>query len=173
MIYAGIGARKTPAHIMDIMRASAVVLAKEGYTCNTGAARGADQTFAQGAVAGGGVVDLKLPWNKYEEVWISNLRLSPTGTIITTVLDISDVEAFDSVDQLHPAPLKLRHTVIKLHARNYLIIVDAKFIVCWTPLGKTVGGTGQGIRIAEMLGIPVYNLGNDIILNNFRQYLGI
>ena len=35
--------------------------------------------------------------------------------------------------------------------------VDA--VVCWTAGGRSEGGTGMAIRIAEDRGIPVFNLG--------------
>jgi len=172
MIYAGIGSRQTPPDIIKIMHDSAILLAKEGYVCNTGAALGADQAFAQGAVIGGGVVDLKLPWSTYEEKWISSLRVMSTN-VITTVLTFDDKDAYNSVTQLHPAAAALKQAVMKLHARNYLIIQPAKFVICWTPEGKEVGGTGQGIRIANMLGITIYNLGNAETLTAFKQHLGV
>ena len=34
------------------------------------------------------------------------------------------------------------------------------FIICWTPGGKTVGGTGQAIRVAKDHNIPIFNLGS-------------
>lgn len=44
----------------------------------------------------------------------------------------------------------------------------SRFVICWTPDGATeadhtgreTGGTGQAIRIANIMGIPVYNLKN-------------
>jgi hypothetical protein len=36
-----------------------------------------------------------------------------------------------------------------------------KFVVCWTPGGKVVGGTGVAIQIAHKNNIPVINLFKD------------
>jgi hypothetical protein len=52
----------------------------------------------------------------------------------------------------------------KLMARNCHQVLgqDLKtpvdFIVCWTKNGNINGGTGQALRIAKKLNIPVYNL---------------
>ena len=62
----------------------------------------------------------------------------------------------------------MKPAVMKLHARNYLIINKVNFIVCWTPNGKVTGGTGQAIRMAASMGIKVYNLGNPNTLKAFK-----
>lgn len=64
----------------------------------------------------------------------------------------------------HPAWDRCSQYAKNLHARNAAIILGkglddpVKFVVCWTKDGKATGGTGQGIRIAESLCIPVFNL---------------
>jgi hypothetical protein len=50
-----------------------------------------------------------------------------------------------------------------------------EFVICWTPQGKGAGGTGQALRIARDLKIPIYDLGlltdisNIDILNLLRK----
>lgn len=166
--YAGIGARNTPTHILETMRETAKLLAKDGHVCNTGAALGADQAFANAAVGANGNVCLYLPWTSYESKWCGIVTDMPIGNVRVFILNAMHVKAYESVDQFHPAPGKLSQGVRKLHARNYLIIDNSNFVVCWTPEGKTVGGTGQGIKIANYLEIPVYNLGNPETLAAFE-----
>ena len=166
--YAGIGARNTPSEILEIMKLSAKTLASK-YTCNTGAAKGADQAFAEGALQGGGQVQLFLPWPSYENTWRNSIH----GRVDTHVLQYHDKEAFDSVYNFHPAAANLKQTVIKLHARNFCILRGTSFVICWTPNGNIVGGTGQALRIAQHLGIKIYNLGNPETLTAFKQRLGI
>ena len=68
---------------------------------------------------------------------------------------------------LHPAWDRCDATARQFHARNVGILlgpqgktpVDA--VVCWTPNGETVGGTGMAIRIAKAHDIPVLNLATD------------
>ena len=34
-----------------------------------------------------------------------------------------------------------------------------EFVVCYTKGGKRTGGTGQALRLAEILSIPIYDFG--------------
>ncbi len=169
--YAGIGARATPKHIIDMIRITASLLAKDGYICKTGAALGADQAFAIGAINSGGQVHLKIPWPNYEQNWIQ--LMSASGLVTTREIKYHDIQAYESVKRLHPKANSLSQAVIKLHARNYLIIENTQFVICWSPEGKTTGGTGQGIKIANELGITVYNLGNQETYNIFEKRINI
>ena len=65
----------------------------------------------------------------------------------------------------------LKSSVFALHARNYLIVRDARHVICWTPRGEVTGGTGQAIRIANSLNIPVHNLGLPEKEEAFRKRL--
>ena len=164
MRYAGIGSRQTPQYILNIMGITAELLAKRGYECATGAADGADQAFAEGALRAGGVVHLHLPWQGYNKGWVSSLW----GKVALHVLPSYDSEAMMSVYRYHPNPERLSQGAKKLHARNYRIVEGSAFVICWTKDGITTGGTGQAIRIAEDFGIKVYNLGNREILTAFE-----
>lgn len=164
--WAGIGSRKTPSDIIWLMGAIAYFLAKAGEVCKTGAAKGADQAFARGANLGLGEVMLFLPWDGYEKEWISTeMRRAITRVLVP----YTHKAAMDSVSQFHPTAGNLSQGVVKLHARNYLIVEGCRFVVCWTPNGGENGGTGQGIRIAKHLGIPIYNLGNPKTLRDFED----
>lgn len=149
------------------MYKTAVLLAQDGYCCNTGAALSSDQAFANGADSVGEcLLELKLPWPNYEHEWRTSLKHVQGVTIINPLFDKA---AFDSVTQFHPAPAGLKQSVVKLHARNYLIINGVRFVVCWTPNGNIVGGTGQALRIALHMNIPIYNLGIPETLLAFQQ----
>lgn len=165
MNYAGIGSRETPKHILDMMSDIATLLAIDGHICNTGAALGADQAFANGANKVRGAIELALPWNGYEQSWINTLH-NANITIFNSSIHIT---AAESVKKFHPYASKLSYGAFKLHARNYLILEGCGFVICWTVDGKASGGTGQGIRIAESLGIHVYNLHDAGILQAFQQ----
>ena len=169
-MYAGIGTRKTPSHIIDIMYKTAIILSINGFVCNTGAAKGAEQIFAKGAVSGNGLVNLMLPWPSYEKKWIDNLIKLHPEKVLKWLLAKSNKEAFESV-RLHPSYTTLSQAVIKLHARNFMILKKAQFVVCYTPGGKEIGGTGQAIRIAKSLDIIIYNLGDQYTLTNFEKSL--
>ncbi len=163
MKYAGIGSRETPANVLQVMSDIAVLMAIDGHICCTGAALGADQAFANGANRVHGAIELSIPWNTYEFAWSCTLH-----NVKSTAYDANvHKAAADSVHKFHPYAAKLKQGAFKLHARNYLIIDGCALVICWTTDGKASGGTGQGIRIAESLGIPVYNLGNAEVLQAF------
>lgn len=164
--YAGIGARATPIDVINVMKQTAELLAKDGYTCNTGAALGADQAFATGALAGFGKLQLFLPWGSYEKDWIKNLQ----GDINTYAFSpMHDGDAVDSVYKYHPNAKCLKQSVIALHARNFLIVRGVHFVVCWTPKGEVTGGTGQALRIVQDMGIRIFNLGDPTTLLDFQK----
>lgn len=141
MFYAGIGARKAPSDILQQMQVIAMRLALAGYALRSGGALGADHAFEKGAdaVRGAKVIfpATKLP------------------------------EAIAHARQYHPTFDTLAPYVQQLHARNSLIILGidlvspVEFIVCWTPAGMVVGGTGQALRVAQATGIKVFNLASE------------
>lgn len=167
-IYAGIGSRQTPNDIILIMKQVAILLAHDGHICATGACKGADQAFAEGALLAGGRVKLYVPWKSYEQSWIQSLQ---SNLVECFILQDIDREAHDSVSLFHPAYEKLSPSVKALHARNYNILKHALFIVCWTNDGQFIGGTGQALRIAHLHKLPIYNLGNSKTLNAMKDAL--
>lgn len=137
--YAGIGSRSTPESKQKIMTHLASILEKLGYHLNTGDADGADDAFKKG------------------------IKNSKNYTEFKPIGRIPDV-AFEIAEQFHPAYDILSIYVKKLMARNSQIILgelcdeQVRFVVCWTPKGRQVGGTSQGMRIAKAYGIKVYNI---------------
>ena len=152
--YAGIGARATPTGVLADMTVISQWLARTGWHLSSGGADGADSAFAGGAPTGQRTV--WLPWRGYSGHRGPDCR----------VLSAAAMEAcMEIAAPLHPAWERCSPAVRKLHARNAAVLlgealdrpVDA--VVCWTAGGRTEGGTGMAIRIAEDRGIPVFNLG--------------
>ena len=170
-IYAGIGSRRAPKNILNVMRKVAFYLAREGWTLVTGATRGADQAFAEGALQGGGRVVLWLPWRSYEQEWVGKMKRKYGDLVTVNVLRNDDRAAFESVFKYHPNPDALTRGVQKLHARNYRVVKGVRFIVCWTPNGEITGGTGQALRIAMAMGIPIRNLGKPEYLKKILKWI--
>jgi len=175
--WAGIGARKTPANIIKIMRQIGFLMAVNGGVCHTGAAKGADQAFAEGAARGDGIINLSVPWGTYEAEWIRSIQPREFCGLLKVETYDENIHNFAtaSVHSYHPAAHNLSQGIFKLHARNYLIIAPCKYVICWATLGPDglpSGGTGQGCRIAESMGITVYNLFNpqtlEIFMNDIR-----
>jgi hypothetical protein len=77
----------------------------------------------------------------------------------------------EDLAKFHPSWNSCTSYAKKLHGRNSMIILGkdlltpVSFVLCWTPMGKDIGGTSQSIRIARSLGIKVLNLGIDQDLN--------
>ena len=155
-IYAGIGSRSLSQDDLHLCFLLGAYLGKLGWTLHTGAAQGADQAFANGALSVGGKVNLFLPWYSYEEEWVREAAIKG-AYVITNLHDT----ALQSVDKHHPNPKNLSQGVKKLHARNYMIVEDTKFVLAIpsNKIGK--GGTGQGMRVASSLGKEVIDLSTE------------
>lgn len=154
-IYAGIGSRRLSNREKKLCFDIGVYLAEKGWALQTGAAVGADQAFAEGALTGGGSVLLCLPWLEYELDWVNKAIARGAKTV---TLNNTHKEALDSV-KTHPAYDKLSQGAKRLHARNYLIVQNTKMVLAyprWTGIGW--GGTGQGMRLGVDMGAKVLNL---------------
>lgn len=154
--YAGIGSRRLSNREKELCFDIGVYLAEKGWALQTGAAFGADQAFAEGALTGGGSVLLCLPWLEYELDWVNKAIARGAKTV---TLNNTHKEALDSV-KTHPAYDKLSQGAKRLHARNYLIVQNTKMVLAYPKrtLGGHAGGTGQGIRIASAMGIKLFDL---------------
>lgn len=152
--YAGIGARRTPVAVCAAMRALAGRLAGAGWWLRSGGAHGADEAFAAGA---GERQTGYLPWRGF------NGR-TPASTPGELVVPGDMVRLEEEAARHHPAWARCTAGVRRMHARNVAILVGEALddpvaaVVCWTPRGETVGGTGMGLRIARAHGIPAFNL---------------
>jgi len=152
MIVTGIGARKTPGHILDDMQRVGEWCREHRVPLRSGHAEGADWAFERGAQE---LCIAYLPWSGFNAHLQSAARkpLCPQGEEVSAL-----------IQEVHPAPERLTSGARKLHGRNAFQILGSKLstptsaVVCWTPGGKVVGGTATAIRLAEGRGIPVYNL---------------
>jgi hypothetical protein len=137
--YAGIGSRETPPEILSSMEGIAYWLAGKGWTLRSGRALGADTAFERGCDYSYGEKE---------------------------VFEAKDctVAAYALAEAFHPAWSKCSGFAKRLHGRNMMIISgqhlnqEVQMVICWTKDGKASGGTGQALRFAEYLGIPIFNL---------------
>lgn len=147
MFYAGIGSRTTPDDIIQIMTKVAKRLATMNYTLRSGGAAGADTAFENGA---GRLKQIFRPRD-------------------------ATAEAIRLASEFHPAWHNCNEYVRKLHGRNAQIILGreldepVEFVLCWTPGGQGVGGTGMGISIAESRNVPVKNLFDSLVLKEVQD----
>jgi len=153
-----------PAGIQHALEDIAAGLVEEGYIIATGNADGSDAAFARG----GNRVDptrvhLFLPWPEY------NKHLIHPSNVVS-VLSPSDLEEFRPVvERIHPYPERLKESHIRLHARNILILRNARACLCYQ--AKRSGGTQFGIDYARSVGIPVLNLYDPVVLERVLRRL--
>lgn len=148
--YAGIGSRQTPPNILKEMTLLASQLEERGWWLRSGGAAGADEKFAEGVKE---KVEIWLPWEGFVK------KPNPSHTYY--VISQDDWDVFDSVEKYHPKPETLSKAGRYLVARNFRQCVgnpNSEFVVCWTPDGKVVGGTGQALRISKSYNIPIFNM---------------
>lgn len=153
MIYAGVGARKTPEDVLKNMSTMANFLAHAKHTLRSGGADGADKAFESGAcMIKNHSKEIYLPWEGYNGSESNHWK---PGAV-----------AHDVAAKFHPKWDSLSQGVKKLMARNVQIVLGENLhkpcdvVVCWTPEGKITGGTGHTLRIANHYKIPVLNFGN-------------
>lgn len=145
--YAGIGSRETPKDICKKMTNIAKFLNKQDFILRSGGAPGADSAFESGA---GNKKEIFLPYKGFNGNKSNRYHLSE--------------EAFELAGKFHPAWNYCKDYARKFHARNcYQVLGEnlddpVQFVVCWTKNGKIAGGTGQALRIAESMNIPICNL---------------
>ena len=146
--YAGIGSRATPEPILILMRRIAAKLYRKGWHLRTGGAEGADVAFLHGYANDAGGRDRAVIFRPED----------------------ATPEAIAHAARYHPNWLACTEYAKRLHGRNSMVVLGealnepVQMIVCWTPDAKIVGGTGQALRIAADLGIPVRNLGDPVVL---------
>ena len=149
--YCGIGSRKTPDNILNLMTNIAIKLGTLDYVLRSGGAHGADSAFARGSIDS----HIYIPWKGFNGIYDCKLSEPEEHT-------------YAIAESLHPAWHRCSNIVKKLHARNiHQVLGDTRtpdhcdFVICWTPGGKLVGGTATALNLAKLHDIPIYNLAND------------
>lgn len=172
--FAGVGSRETPASEEFRINALCRALLLRGYTLGTGDATGADEMF----------------YNSYPPSRAE--RFAPFGKKnykLNSIVVPPETVAYDIAEKLaakyHPGWRWMKQQSHReLHIRNgYQLLGEnldnpVEFMICWTrdgtesKTGKKSGGTGQAIRLAEALGIQVFNLNTPDVVARLTKYLG-
>lgn len=168
-VYTGVGSRKTPLHIGELMESIACQLAIRGWALRSGHAKRADQHFEWGARKAKGYAEIYLPWPGFERdapLWDRHY-----------VQERPAPEAYTIAREHHPNWDACGQGARALHARNVHQILGrelvdpSRFMLCWTPAGRTEGGTGQAIRLAEHWGVEVFNLAMASARDRIERFL--
>ena len=124
--YAGVGIRKvTPIQLHKCYRIGNY-MARHGWTLHTGLAEGADRQFCLGALEAHDKrsrVILHSPFQAYAQDWSSMILKQFKDMVEVQVLDPDDQQAFQMVQQYHPAWEQLSSLARLFHACNYRIRV--------------------------------------------------
>jgi len=159
--YAGIGSRETPSYVLEEMEKIAQYLGDNGYCLRSGGAEGADTAFEQGCDEISGDKEIYIPWNNFNSKWDRDYGI---WSLECEEVQAGLNKATKMAEQYHPRWSKLSQGVKKLMIRNslqifgYDMLLPVELVICWTPNGKVVGGTGQALRIAEDHEIRIINL---------------
>ncbi len=151
-LYAGIGSRRTPDDILEVMTALATKLSQNGWILRSGGARGADKAFERGAVG-------------KAAIYTPSLK------------SLDDSTALSLAEQYHPNWGACNNYAKACHVRNGYIMFGpslkypVRFVICWTPGGKVQGGTGQALRLAQAFEIPIFNLASPYDLSRCNDFL--
>ena len=175
--YTGVGSRELLQKASGLVRDVGNTLTEQGYILVTGdATRGCDDVFWEHSVAP------------------NRRRYGPHGkaaymdevSVVSPGCDHYD-KAFHIAGLSHPAWRWLPDWMKELHTRNVFQVLGefvndpTEFLVCWTPDGaetakdssKKTGGTGTAIRIADMFGVPVFNLQRPGTIDRLEKFLNL
>lgn len=166
-IYAGIGSRETPPNIINWMEYIAGYLSSN-WILRSGYADGADMAFATSARDHGGEFEMYIPWAGFNGAPKNDPRF---------IVPEFTPELMALAEKFHPAWHRCKLGAKKLHARNGCQILGkdlqtpVDMVVCWTPGGKGGGGTGQAIRIAKSLNIPIFDLAIEDKMQELKAFI--
>lgn len=170
--YTGVGSRKTPGAIFDLMVEIGRNLAIDGYVLRSGGASGADTAFEQGCDLHEGMKEIYLPWKGFSGI--------QGGRGIFFLNDLPfQYQAESYASQIHPAWDILKRGARALHTRNiYQVLGEAldkpsDFLICYAQPTNTgvKGGTNTAVKVALQYNIPVFNLWDDKIVERFENYV--
>lgn len=160
--YCGIGSRKAPDEICELMTQIAKKLSSQNWILRSGLAQGADQAFEAGADK----AEIWLPWTSFN--FSARIPSHEYKVIQETP------EVIKSLD-FHWDKSKLSRGSRLLMMRNFRQVIsedgnNSKFVMCWTD-DEQRSGSAQAIKIARHYGIPVYNFWFPEMLERAYRFL--
>lgn len=144
------------------------ILYAQGFILRSGGATGADSAFEEKV---SDHKEIYLPFPSF------NGRKHDNKNYFDYVQCSGNKKSEETVFKYHPNPSALSYPAFCMMSRNAMQILgsDMKtptdFVICWTKNGKSSGGTGQALRIAESLGIKILNLHHSATFSYFQQWI--
>lgn len=182
--FSGIGSRETPPDVCRDMTRICSKLCALGFTLRSGGAPGAD--VACEAAVSPASKEIFLPWKGFNgssspdfPATLSDAAIAAEARRQAPSFDPSALLQFDGAaatplqlagratliaQHFHPAWDRCSQGAQKLHVRNVPQVLGrtldkpVRFALCWTKDGRASGGTGQALRVAQHLSIPILNL---------------
>lgn len=176
--YTGIGSRETPKDILEYMELVAIRLSKLGYIMRSGGAQGADSAFEKG-VPNPELREIYIPWGGFGYDDDKKYHNPSKGYYALQNLGFEE-DAMKIAGRLHPAWGACSRGAKSLHSRNIHQILGqdlqtpADFVIAYAKEdrnGNAKGGTAMAISLADMRGIPVYNLYRDGDREKLEKFL--
>lgn len=173
--FAGIGSRETPTDVQDEMSRMTGVMESRGFRLRSGGADGADNAFEKGSTAGNKEIFLPKPGfnGRTEGVVLRGEQYRRAQEMAMNYHPNPDALFYDGSLRRKPK------FAAEAHTRNMGQMLGAgldrpsKVVLCYTPDGAASGGTGQAIRVAEALGVPVLNMRRPAIREAVLAELGL
>ena len=170
--YAGIGSRNINDEEKQVIKTLSGFLSSQ-YLCYSGNADGSDITFQENCF---GQCIVFLPWNGF-----NNDKFDYTNKSLCKKYYLAGTgdDGLESVYKFHPNPSALKTGGLALMCRNYyqimghLVYPKVDFVICCADEdnnGNVLGGTGQAVRIAKSLNIPVFNIRSKNWKDNFKTF---
>ena len=148
--FTGIGSRATPKSLIPKIEELCEELTDLNFVLRSGGAMGADSFWEEAYDKFGGTKQIYLPWQGFND------NLSDLFKVSENALKLAE--------KYHPNWNRVGQKARLLLGRNSHEVLGRKlihpssFVICWTPNGQIIGGTGQAIRLAQDFRIPIYNL---------------
>lgn len=158
MIYTAAASRQTPEELIPVMEGLAEQLAKMKWNMRSGYREGMDTHFTIGAAMGNGAKELYIPWQSF------NTGMHKRNDVrVCHCLD-KHLEAIDIASRFYPNWKTVGDAVQMYLVRNVFMLTGEKInepsdmLVCWSLPQGSLTVTSEVVRMAEYLGIPVFNL---------------
>ncbi|QYC51529.1 hypothetical protein key_038 [Erwinia phage KEY] len=168
--YTGIGSRKAPEPVTDIMSDLAVILYNLGYILRSGRAEASDYAFQRGAEFAMRQPMISSNTKTRQEIYIPNERFNACfGNIgaINPSKFKNYREAELLMEDIHPAGRRLKGFAREAHIRNMYQVLGqdlntpSDLVILWAkPKGQfeVDGGTNSAFQLARLYKIPTFNL---------------
>lgn len=174
--FTGVGSRNTPYGVMDIIYSLSWKLKNKGYLLRSGGANGADTSFEEAFLENyhtNFTKNIYIPWDGF------NSRYEEFGYTVARKLS-NHGEALRIAESVHPAWDRCSSGAKLLHARNVYQVLGhnlddpSKFLICWAEEdknGNIKGGTQTAWKLAEVFGVPRFNLYRSEDFNRIISFL--